>query len=302
MHLSSSARPKHFSCLLAASAVFLFSLSTAHAQLARTYVSRNGSDTNPCNRNAPCRTIDRGIDAAQTNGEVIILSTSNFHPFTVKKAITVAAAANASPAIIAGPDAVAITVAAGAGTTVVLRGLTLLGPFDGGASNGINATAGSLHVEACFISGFGIGIAYTSSDPLSVKDTSIKTCNSGAQTASTHAVFENCRLEGNGTGLLAGAGSVVTIRHSLATNNGQALTAGGTTTQLNIDDCTVSNNTDGIRSDTEGGIVRVANTVVTGNNQGLRSFGGALLSRFPATNTVEGNTTNGAFTGNYSAK
>jgi hypothetical protein len=292
--------------LAALGAVFLFSLSSpaAYGQLPRTYVSRNGNDANPCTRNAPCRQIDRGIDAAQINGEVIVLNTGNFLPFTVKKAITVAAAANASPAVLAGPGAVAVTVAAGTGTTVVLRGLTLRGPFDGGFSEGISGgTAGSLHVEGCFISGFGIGIGYTSSGPLSVKDTSIKSCNSGVQTASTHALFENCRLESNGTGLLAGVGSRVTIRRSIATDNGQALTGGGSGTELNVDDCTVSNNDDGIRSDSEGTIVRVANTVVTGNNQGLRSsLGGALLSRSPATNTVEGNVINGAFTGTYAAK
>ena len=131
------------------------------------------------------------------------------------------------------------------------------------------------------------------SNQLFVKDTTIKDCGSGVQTTSTRATFDNCRLEGNGTGWLAGIGSKATIRRSVAAANGQALAAGGSGTELNIDDCTVSNNGDGIRSDSVGNIVRVANTTVTGNNVGLLSFGGALLSRTPATNTVEGNTTNG---------
>ena len=113
----------------------------------------------------------------------------------------------------------------------------------------------------------------------------------------------NCWIEGNGTGYLAGTGSRVTIRGSLLTNNSAALLAGGAGTDLTVDGCTVHSNTEGIRSDSPGTTVRVANSVVTGNTNGLGTGGsGALLSRSPTSNTVEGNTTNRTFTGTYTAK
>jgi hypothetical protein len=216
----------------------------------------------------------------------------------------VAAAPDATPIILTPAGGKAVNVTAGAGSVVVIKGLTLRGAFDLSGSNGVSGgTAATVHIEECTIVGFSIGIGYTSSGPLSVKDTTIKNCASGVQTATTRALFLNCRIESNSTGYLAGVGSRATIRGSLLTNNNVALTAGGAGTDLNVDDCAITNNTDGIRSDSPGTIVRVANTVVTGNTNGLvTAGGGALLSRTPATNTVEGNTTNGAFTEGYTAK
>ena len=47
--------------------------------------------------------------------------------------------------------------------------------------------------------------------------------------------------------------------------------------------------------------MRVSNSTVVGNNNGLfTSAGGVLLTR--GNNTIEGNNTNGAFTGSFLAK
>ena len=289
-------------------ATFVVSLAwAAEAQaLPHTYVSVTGSDVNDCSRPAPCRTFVRGVQQVDARGEVVALDSGVYGRFTANKSLTVMAAPGVFAGVVAGLNQTAITVTGVATDTVVLRGLTIRGPFNVSAFNaGVAGGLGaSLHIEGCAISGFSIGIAFPGigSNHLFVKDTTIKNCGSGVQTTTTRATFDNCRIEGNGTGLLAGTGSKVTIRRSVAAANGQALTAGGSGTELNIDDCTVSNNGDGIRSDSVGSIVRVANTTVTGNNVGLLSFGGALLSRAPATNTVEGNTTNGNFTGTYAAK
>ena len=274
------------------------------AAIPRTFVSTNGDDLNNCSRNNPCRTFSRGVQQVDQNGEVIALNSGAFGRFTADKSVTVVSAPGVFAGITANGSETAVTIAAANGDTVVLRGLTLRGTFTTsqisfgimGGSNNV-----SVHVEGCSLSGFAIGIGAIGTGQLFVKDTTFKNSGSGIQ-AIGRATFDNCRIEGNGTGLLAGAVSTVTIRRSVIANNSQALTAGGSGTQLNIEDCTVSNNVEGIRSDSLGSIVRVANTTVTGNNVGLLSFGGALLSRSPATNTVEGNTTNGTFTGTYAAK
>jgi hypothetical protein len=274
------------------------------AAIPRTFVSTNGDDLNNCNRNNPCRTFSRGIQQVDQNGEVIALNSGGFGHFTADKSVTVLAAPGVFAGVTANGGETAVTIAAANGDTVVLRGLTLRGtfttsPVSFGIMGGSNNV--SVHVESCSLSGFAIGIGTIGTGQLFVKDTTFKDSASGIQ-ATGRATFDNCRIEGNGTGLLAGAGSTVTIRRSVVADNGQALTAGGSATQLTIDDCTVSNNGDGIRSDSLGSVVRVTNTTVTGNTNGLLSFGGALLSRSPATNTVEGNTTNGSFTGTFSAK
>jgi hypothetical protein len=288
----------------------VFRAGTGSTRLLRTatrqksFVSTNGDDQNNCNRNAPCRTFSRGVQQVDPHGEVIALNSGGFGRFTADKSVTVLAAPGVFAGVTADSGQTAVTIAAANGDTVVLRGLTLRGTFNifqtsfgilGGSSNV------SVHVESCSLSGFGIGIGAIGTGQLFVKDSTFKNSVSGIQTIG-RATFDNCRIEGNGTGLLAGVGSTVTIRRSVIASNSQALTAGGSGTQLNIDDCTVSNNGDGIRSDSFGSVVRVTNTTVTGNTNGLLSFGGALLSRSPATNTVEGNTTNGSFTGTFSAK
>jgi hypothetical protein len=57
----------------------------------------------------------------------------------------------------------------------------------------------------------------------------------------------------------------------------------------------------GLSAEGEGATVRVSNSTMTGNEYGLLSgAGGALLSR--GNNTVEGNTTDGDFTGVFTAK
>jgi len=291
---------------LIATLAVAWALPAGAQALPHTFVSVTGSDANDCSRPTPCRTFARGVQQVDTRGEVIALDSGVFGRFTANKSLTVMAAPGVFAGVVSGINQTAITVTATAGDTVVLRGLTVRGPFNippfnSGISSGLGA---SLHIEDCSISGFSIGIAFPGigSTPLFVKDTTIRACGSGVQTVATSASFDNCRLEANGTGWLVGAGSKATIRRSVATANGQALTAGGSGTELNIDDCTVSNNTEGISSGGAGTIVRVANTTVTGNSVGLSSLFGALLSRAPATNTVDGNTTNGAFTGTYTAK
>jgi hypothetical protein len=289
-------------------AAFVVSLAWAMEAraLPRTFVSVAGDDADNCSRPAPCRTFARGVQQVDPRGEVVALDSAGYGRFTADKSLTVVSAPGVFAGVAADINQTAITVTGAATDTVVLRGITLRGPFNVSPFNaGISGGSGaSLHIEGCSISGFSIGIAFPGggSNHLFVKDTTIKNCGSGVQTTTTRATFDNCRIEGNGTGLLAGVGSKVTIRRSVAAANGQAFTAGGSGTDLNIDDCTVSNNGDGIRSDSPGSIVRVANTTVTGNNVGLLPFGGALLSRAPATNTVEGNNTNGNFTGTYAAK
>ena len=73
-------------CLFAA-----FFASTSRAQVQRTFVSGAGNDANPCSRTAPCRTF--GAAMAQTNagGEVYVLDSAGYGPFTINKSVSIVA-------------------------------------------------------------------------------------------------------------------------------------------------------------------------------------------------------------------
>lgn len=77
-----------------------------------------------------------------------------------------------------------------------------------------------------------------------------------------------------------------------------------TNAELNVENCLAANNAAvgivaaGVGN---GGRVRVSNSTSTDNSQGVATFNnGQVLSR--QNNTVEGNGTDGTFTGTYSAK
>src|SRR5262249_10520223 len=81
--------------------------------------------------------------------------------------------------------------------------------------------------------------------------------------------------------------SKVSIRDSVSSGNGIGFHS--ETGELNIDNCLASKNVDGGVESANGGVVRVSNSTITDNGQGLSQQGTAILySR--GNNTVEGNT------------
>jgi hypothetical protein len=58
----------------------------AMAQVQRTFVSGLGNDANPCTRTAPCRTFGRAISQTNSSGEVYVLDTAGYGPFTITRA------------------------------------------------------------------------------------------------------------------------------------------------------------------------------------------------------------------------
>ena len=295
-----------FSRILIAATLLLPLLLAAPAQAvpaSRVFMSTTGNDSNNCaNPNTPCLTFAGSLAQVAVGGEVIAEATGGYGAINVTQSVTVS-----------GPPGVVIysgfpvTVNA-PGATVVLRGLTIDGT---GATtgSGINVVAVSvLHVESCVITGFagtgnpdGSGIFFTSAGQLFVKDTIIR--GNGwvgieviPTTGAALASVDHCRLEQNFFGLISGANAKATIKDSVASGNHQSLQAEGG--ELNAEGCLVANNTQGFVIFS--GTIRASNCTVTGNASGLYVIGGSLLSR--SNNTVEGNTSNGAFTGTYSAK
>lgn len=284
---------------------FLFLTTTTHAQLARTYVSRVGNNLNPCTRTLPCRQINRGIDAVQPGGEVVVLDTANYQGFTVNKAVSITASPDASPAITVVSGNTAIVIDAGSSDVVNIRGITvngLRGTQDPSFGADIESAA-AVHFQDCNFLNLGIGVT-AGGFPVSIKNTTFRGNGSGIQVVSTKALLEDCRFENNGTGLFVGAGGRVTAIDCLAFGNWRGFYAGTVreATDLNLERCNATNNDTGIHADA-GVVVRVANSTITNNTVGLAAFGnGQIVSRTPATNTVAGNGSGEIFTGFFPAK
>ena len=290
----------------------------------RTFVASNGRDTNPCDSlDKACRNISAAITKTVAGGEVVILDSGNFQPFSVGKAITVTAASGSQPGISVTSGA-GISVSAPATDVVILRGLTISSQ---GGARGISYNGGAaLHVENCVRSGFtplpsdcctdAILLAFPGGR-LFVKDTTARNNFNGIRItpkpSPTFAVIEHSRLENNANGLFAEDNTIVSMRDTVLNGNTFAMTAvvsaGSGPAEMNIENCLVSANGTGIVSNGTNGsftpstTIRVSNTTVTNNSSGLQvgsSGNPALLSR--SNNTVEGNVTDGAFTGLYTAK
>jgi hypothetical protein len=199
-----------------------------------------------------------------------------------------------------------IVIQAGAGDTVVLRGLT----FEG-LGTGLNAvriiSAGNVFIDKCYIDNFineGIDAEPTGNMLLSVKDTVIRniapagTAPNGfgifvkpQGAATVNALVDNVLSEHNLGGLRAEAGGKVTARNSAFdgnTGNGVIANAG----EINLENSTCSNNLNGVVSQPGTGVVRISNTSVFDNsNIGLNSVTGGQIISF-GNNRVGGNGTN----------
>jgi len=125
----------------------------------RTFVSGNGSDTNPCSISAPCRGFAQAIAHTDPDGEILVLDSAGYGPVAINKSVSI----TSPPGVYAGitvfsGDGV---VVGGPGIKVVLRGLSINGQ---GGNRGIFYTfATELVVERCAISNMmqdGVAIAY----------------------------------------------------------------------------------------------------------------------------------------------
>jgi hypothetical protein len=285
--------------------------SSALGQAQRTFVSGSGNDSNACSVIAPCRTFNRAIAQTASGGEVIVLDSAGYGPLAIKKAISIIS----PPGVYAGISVFlgdGIDINAGASDVVILRGLTInnQGSFFHGI---VFSTGGTLHVESCVVNGFfnGFGI-FSGTGVLEVKDSTIRANGTGISveppSGTAVAAIDHVRLVGNNNvGLTAGGGSHVTIANSTASANTRGLRAFSQTpadAELNVENCVASNNVlHGIlalSSSTGIARVRVANSIVTNNANGLITQGAPAVLLSQGNNTVEGNTSNNT-TGNIAA-
>lgn len=284
----------------------------ASAQATRTWVSGTGNDADPCSRTAPCKTFAGAISKTAAGGEINALDPGGFGAVTITKSITIDGGGQVASVLAAGTNGIIIN---GAGITVTVRNLRINGvgltPTPG--LNGVQFLSGQgLHVENCDIFGFtqnAININVNTASPVNVfvTDTRVSTSFVGinAHNASTGKVslsIQRTTITQSGTGVkIDGTGGAAAIAAALSdamiagNNVGVSSVSGPGNAGMVVTRSSIVNNTTSGASATGAGGILFSNTVIFGNGTGLAASAGGSLGTYQ-NNSVDANTTNGAFT------
>jgi hypothetical protein len=305
-------------------AISLFATSSASAQAVRTWVSQTtaGDDANPCSRSAPCRTFAGAISKTAINGEIDALDPGSYGPVSISKSITLDGGTGAGWAsILSGTgNGLTINLTDTSGNdprhTVRLRNLTITGTGLTGSQGhrigdiGVEIIlASAIYIENTLITDFAQrGISdERDSGKLYVNDTTVRHCGQTGivviptTTTTVTGILDNVRSEGNHlAGFAITGGAKFTVRNCIAFGNqGQGVDAEGAATEVNMENCTTSQNGTGIQTTGGTPTVRISLCTVTNNTTGLLPSSGSLLSY--GNNHVTANGSDGAPTGGVPA-
>jgi hypothetical protein len=186
----------------------------------------------------------------------------------------------------------------GNNVTVSLRGLTIKA-LTPGTGNGILFTNGlNLQVENCVLDGWNMGIENDAAGRLTVVDTIIRNVGTGGgigaavhvNNAGATALIDHVRAvdSNNGFGVSAGKATVSNSTASGNVNNG--CFAQAAISEINIEKSVLANNGNRGALALTVGVVRISDSMVTGNGVGLLNIEGTVESF--GNNAVRGNTTN----------
>lgn len=310
---------------LVALACMSLAAASSYAQQESAFVSDVGDDANSCfSTDEACRSIDAAGGALSQTFErgVINVLPGNYGGFVIDKGIDILA--DNGQAVMAGPLAetvpviggsAKIVVNAGAGDAVRIRGFITDSAFvNNGSSYGIAfVTGGALHLEDCTLlnasGSYGLLFAPSSASELYISNCTISGNSRGILVAprgsgGARVVLENVRIENNVNGIMVdGRGTTgtntVTIRNSTIGGSDNvglfAIDNGGGATNVVVEGSTVAGNgTNGVSVNGTNATVRLRNSTVSGNNQGLaKGAGGQVISH--GGNVVIGNSVNGTF-------
>jgi hypothetical protein len=310
-------------------------VSAVYGQNARSAVSVNGSDANPCTVPQPCRTFVAALAVTNAGGEILALDSGGYGPFAINKSVRVRAIPGAY-AGIAPSSGDAITINA-AGADVTLAGLTLNST---GAAFGINVmNVGALFIQNVEVAGFsgnGLNFASASGSQLYIEESTFRgngsTCCPAVfivpSSAGAKASLDHVRLEKNYTGMIVREYARVTMRDSSAVGNTTdgvfvGSVPAAVTAELSIINSVLSNNAWGLETNCCGsyagnpivsitdslvsnnataglvandlGTIRVSGATITRNNTGVAAAGSGATISFN-NNALQGNGTDGAFT------
>jgi hypothetical protein len=280
-------------CTLAFFAALLLSVS-ASAQLFRSYLAPNGSDSNPCTLPQPCRLLPAALNAVANGGEIWMLDSANYNTATVtiSKSVSILAVPGAVGSVlaIAGP-AISITAA---GLNVALRNLAIVPLAGGGGSDGINMTGVSrLTIEGSLIANLpGDGVSVTGAGKLDIASTIIRNNGGFAVTLlnGTTASVSGANMVANSAGGVRAGNTNGTVTIALVSDSivsagtegivASATTPGGSLSRVSVTRSSIQNTGTGLVSTGSGlslAEVVVSNSMVTNNNSSFSQTGSAAV-------------------------
>jgi hypothetical protein len=309
------------SLLMLALGVICALIAQAPPAQAQSFISGTGKDTNICSRIAPCRTLQRGVNATSPGRELTILTSGEYGRATIEKGMTILAEGVSANIRSFASGSAAITIDA-PGQKVALKGLFLTGGHAGSIGVDIVAAA-AVHIDDCVVERFGdTGIRMNSSagTELFVSDTVSRYNYYGLRACcgSSRLTVDNSRFENNGDyGLLVETGQGSVTRSLASDNAGIGIYLNATGGSLNVTSATAANNFEGFVPSVGqltlssvvasgngraglfvavGGTAIVTDSVFTNNDTGIFNFG-ELSTR--GNNVLAGNTT--SFNGDNAA-
>jgi hypothetical protein len=282
----------------------------AFAVAQRTFVSVSGSDSNPCSASQPCRSFGQALTQTVPGGDITVVTPGGYGPVTITQAVAIVNDGVGEVAVTAASGNDAITINAGPGDIVTLRGLTIVGNTVGGQGiHGVTFNSGAtLNMQNCVVRGFssaGINLLPTGSSTFNLSN--IILANDGTNgvglepigTATTNTgYFEriqssgNFGLANNGTGIfvigsfVTGGTVTATIADSVANGNStgifvQSASGKAATTVTIVNTRMIDNTKDGIGLSGTGATAFLSGSTISGNAlNGYRIGSGAVLKSF----------------------
>ena len=290
--------------------VALLSAAPAQAQATRTFVSPTGNDASvSCSLAAPCRTFLAAYALTNPGGEIAVLGTAGYGPLTISKAISIVNGGGFEAGIAVPSGGIGITINAGPGDKISLRGLTIEGAGVGFAGIQFNI-GGTLTVQNCIVRHFisdGIDFLANASSYLLISNTfvgenggrGILVSPTGSGNTVT-AVLNRVETSDNGGDgfFLNGSNSTGTVDATIADsvaaqNQGNGFAtftqSGHSATRLMVLRSVTSYNGAGIAaSGTGSATLRISQSTITGNASGWSGSG--VFSY--GDNKIDGNTAN----------
>ena len=294
-----------------AATAMLFGLcfaAPASAQATRTWISGVGDDVNPCSRTAPCKTWAGAISKTAAGGEIDCLDPGGFGSVTITKSITLDCSegegGSAGGILNSGVPGVVINDPNG-GTSptikVYLRNLSIDGAGTTVGTYAVRFLSGkSLTMQNVVINNQGTGgvpaVSFEPSAPsvgakLVMKNVFISnTLGNGVQLTSVGGVaiggiLDNVTITDANVALEVNDGATVTaINSNFSYNYGRGVEAnsvGGTIGEtVNLDGVTIAGNSNVGVAALVGATIRISNSGIYGNSQGLKTNGGGTIQSF----------------------
>jgi hypothetical protein len=214
----------------------------------RAFVSTDGVDNPTCTFTLPCRSFLAATTVVTSpDGEVIVLKSGGYGKVTITTPVSIIAPPGVYAGISVFPGEDGVTVSAGPGDKVVLRGLSINGQ---GGNNGIRITSGQqTHVEDCTISNLGAeGIRIEGGGKTHIARAVVRS-NGGVglliATGTPDVYVSDSRFAENGDGIINSAGKLFGNRVTLENNLGDGILSvppGGSTISTILSDSVSTGN------------------------------------------------------------